>query len=441
MIGALTSLMVFVVLGYPFVRVLAAHTGRPATLGLSLLFGNGIAASSLLLLSLVAVPWNPPVFAIVICILWSAGLLIARNRGPLFPARDRTRNGNRFDWIAVAADACTFLLLAAFARFATRAAPWEWDFWAIWGLKAKVFWYAQGIDWAFLTGPNTSSWPFHSEYPLLLPLTFDAMALLGGGWDDRWFGLLFVGWASAIILIIRAAFAEHARPALAALGTLAIAFLVFPRQIGFAEGPLVAYGTAGVLYVRRFALKNDSRDLTVAAVLFGFASITKNEGLLLLGSAAIALLITRRSWRPLISLWPAFPLPLVWLGCRLYFNLQGDLQTGDFVSRAIARFRDPGKLFGYLYHYVPGRTWTWLAVATIAFAVARPPIVRREQTLLVAIVLQLAAYLWAYAITPHSMQWQIGTSWQRLLSHVTLAFGFIAVALVIQTIEERERST
>jgi hypothetical protein len=435
MIGALTSLLVFVVLGYPFVRVVVPHAGRLATLGISFLFGTGIAATSLLLLSLIGVAWSTPALATTLSIVWISGLLIARNRGPLVPAHDRAPKRDLFHWIALVADACTFLLLAAFARFATLAAPWEWDFWAIWGLKAKVFWYAHGIDRAFLTGPNTSSWPFHPEYPLLLPLTFDTMALLGGGWDDRWFGLLFVGWASAAILIIRAALAEHARPALAALGTLAIAFLVFPRQTGFAEGPMVAFGTAGLLYLRRYTLKDDRRDLTLAAVLFGFASVTKNEGLLLLGAAAIALLLTKRSWRPVISLWPALPLPLVWLAYRIYFNLQGDLQTGDFGSRAIERLRDGGKLFGYLYRYVPGRTWTWLAVATIAFVVARPAIVRREQTLLVAIALQLAAYVWAYAITPHSLQWQVGTSWERLLSHVTLAFGFIAVALVLQTIE------
>ena len=75
-----------------------------------------------------------------------------------------------------------------YALYATLAPLWEWDFWAIWGLKARVFLEAGGIDWHFLE----SRWNAfaHPDYPLLVPLNFDFVALINGGWSDRWLGLL-----------------------------------------------------------------------------------------------------------------------------------------------------------------------------------------------------------------------------------------------------------
>src|SRR2546423_1537939 len=82
-----------------------------------------------------------------------------------------------------------------FGLFATAARLWEWDFWAIWGLKARLFLGHGGIDWRFLESPwNTY---VHPDYPLLVPFNFDFVALLNGGWSDRWLGLLSVGWAAA----------------------------------------------------------------------------------------------------------------------------------------------------------------------------------------------------------------------------------------------------
>src|SRR5205085_9160530 len=112
-------------------------------------------------------------------------------------------------------DLATLISVASYSIYATLAPVWEWDFWAIWGLKARVFFDHGGIDWRFLE----SRWNafVHPDYPLLVPLNFDFVALIGGAWSDRWLGVLFVAYAVALLLIARALASREVAPLVAAL--------------------------------------------------------------------------------------------------------------------------------------------------------------------------------------------------------------------------------
>src|SRR5204862_5149758 len=116
--------------------------------------------------------------------------IIKRDPGP------GTRDHFKPHWL----DVPTLVAILGFAFFATAAPLWEWDFWAIWGMKARVFLERGAIDWRFLESPWNSY--VHPDYPLLVPLNFDFIALLNGSWSDRWLGLLSVAWAVALLLII-----------------------------------------------------------------------------------------------------------------------------------------------------------------------------------------------------------------------------------------------
>src|SRR4029077_4075993 len=97
----------------------------------------------------------------------------------------------------------TFLLLAAtlllgYAMYATLAPPWEADFLADWGVKARTFWEARTIDWNYLQVERS----VHPDYPPLVPLLFDFMAVVRGEWNDATFGLINVAFALGLLLII-----------------------------------------------------------------------------------------------------------------------------------------------------------------------------------------------------------------------------------------------
>src|SRR5207248_1695527 len=134
----------------------------------------------------------------------------------------------------------------------------------------------------------------HPDYPLLVPLNYDFAALLNGGWNDRWLGLFGVAWAIALALVARSLAARETSTLFASLLTLLVAALGFSRYIGLAEGALIAFGGAGVLFMRRALLDDDAAAWRHGALMLGFAANCKNEGLALLVAVTIALLAA--SW-------------------------------------------------------------------------------------------------------------------------------------------------
>src|SRR5207237_6668506 len=92
----------------------------------------------------------------------------------------------RLHWL----DLVTLVLIAGYARFATMAPTPEYDFIGIWGVKAKEFLLARGIGWSWLAKPFIQI--AHVDYPLLVPLNFDMLMLVSGGWPTRCLGIFEV---------------------------------------------------------------------------------------------------------------------------------------------------------------------------------------------------------------------------------------------------------
>ena len=63
-------------------------------------------------------------------------------------------------------DLVTIAFVVAYALFAIWAPPYEWDFYGIWGLKARWFFETRGMDWSAI--PHLGK----TDYPVL-----DAAAL------------------------------------------------------------------------------------------------------------------------------------------------------------------------------------------------------------------------------------------------------------------------
>ncbi len=364
---------------------------------LALAFLYACGALSLVML----VPWwNPVALSVIVLIAAAVAYRYQNVHGKPYPI-----------------DLLTLATLLGYAFYATVARPWEWDFWAIWGLKGRVFFEAGRVDWRFLEAPTNDF--AHPDYPPLLPLLYSFLALLRGGWDDRWLGLLFVAFAAALILIVRERAARETSSPIASLIALAIAPTAVTRYVGLAEGPLIAYGTAGLLFAR-------CGGMTHAALLLGFAAMSKNEGITLIAAVVLALLAERR-FKDVVRLWPALAVSAPWLVLRAVHHLSTDLTAGSPLNRAIEHAGEASILFGYLADYFPDR-WLWLGiVAAIVTTWILGRTTKTERFLVIAVAVQFAFFIAAYFVTPRDLQWHVETSWERLVRQLEPAALFAAL--------------
>jgi hypothetical protein len=422
MIAVIAAILGMTVIGLPITLAIDRDARGGALVGLSFLYSSGAVFLAMLFL-----PWSLPLIVVALIAIsaaawWGAGALA----GAFLPRRAPAGAPAPHFRFALLADAVTTLTLAGYALFATLAPPWEWDFWAIWGLKARVFFEHGGIDWRFLE----SQWNAfaHPDYPLLVPLNFDFLALVSGGWNDRWFGILFVAYAVALVLIVRDLARLEVRQPVASLIALVIAGLACTRYVGLAEGAFVAFGTAAILFLRNARFVH-------AALLFGLGASTKQEGVTLLIAAVLALILAGRA-RDAIRLWPAFAIAAPWWIFALAHRLQSDLLASGMLERAHARLARFGDLASLMSRWTPEVT-LWLLVLA-AILVARASDRRRQAPYLLILVLQFAAMLFAYVTTPYGLQWHIVTSWPRLARQLAPAATFIALVLLAKILRREE---
>ncbi|HEX8408131.1 MAG TPA: hypothetical protein VF883_04665, partial [Thermoanaerobaculia bacterium] len=301
--------------------------------------------------------------------------------------------------------------IVAYAIFALSRPPYEWDFYGIWGLKAKWFFEAGGIDWTFLR-TNTS----HPDYPLHVPLMFDFLAVVTGGWKDATFGWLYVAIGASLIGIARG----HSP----ALVTLAVAFPSLNVWIGLADAAVAAYGCAGLLFLRAGSIRT-------GAIFLGLAAWSKNEGLAWIVTAAVALLITTRSIRKVLALWPAAATIAPWLIARTVLNLRTDLAEGTALKRILEHLGDPVATLKALWSATPDQPYFWLVIASTVVVYARRA-VQREQFLLLALLLQIAALVVPLLATPFDLTGHASFALNRIPHQLAPAAAFLAAMLLMR---------
>jgi hypothetical protein len=442
MTPTLLALAALCAYGIPATLMLDPRARGARLAGLGFLYGSGIVFFAMLVLSIFDVPWTLP---LIVTIAFLLAALFRTLRIPLPPGEGARRAGEgprtsgitpltrrfappspggRGMLLVIAVHVITILTLISYAFYATLAPLWEWDFWAIWGLKARVFFEHRGLDWRFLSSEwNTFA---HTDYPQLVTFNYDFIALVNGGWNDRWLGLLNVAFAIALLLVVYSVARREASPLVAALATLACAATAGSRYVGLAEGALIAFGGAGVLMVRAAIIDDDEAAMRHGALLLGFAASCKNEGVAMLVAVAIALTFVARKW--LLRLWPSVIVIAPWMLLRAFHHLPTDLVEGNVAARIATHLRDLGAIVLDLSRtLVDPLLWIALAAGVLILPhVAR----RRERFVLLVVAIQLAFYLASYLVTPHDVHWHIATSWTRLTRHLIVPLT-VAVVLAL----------
>jgi hypothetical protein len=396
------------IVGLPLTLRVSAPPREPSSrVGEGLLIGIGICAATLALL-----PWSR--WIVIAAILLIAAIAFAQHA--VEPAAVQPASRRRYAFLLLA-------LLLGYAIYTTLAPPPEYDYLTNWGFRAKAFFEVRAIDWPLLGGSIDRS--VHPGYPLLLPLTYDFIAVLRDRWNDAHLGIVHVAFAAALLLVIFERAMEDTRSRIAA-AFIAIALIPLAATpwIGLAEGPFIAYATTALLLIRR-------GDLTLGAILLGLAASTKNEGLTLIAAVAAGLLCAGRK-RDVLRLWPAAVIPLPWLIARSLHRLPADIATGGVVARIVEHASHPEILFAALSSVSLGKPLYWIALA-IGIAIASRTLVTRERFILVALGAQFACYLGAYLATPFDVMWHVTWSWPRLVAHLTPALTYVVLVALMPT--------
>ena len=410
-----------VCVGVFIVRAIAPEHTPAMTLSCGILIGTTVPALVLFLLSLLQIRWS--LAAMTLGTLAIAVLAFIKKRKEL-PAR---QSPARREWLPSLVDLVTLTLLIGYALFATVAPPAEGDFVTLWGLKARVFLHAGAIDFAFLTSPwNDFSLP---DYPILLPLIFDSVTLLDGEWNPEGFGLLYAIWGGAVLLLIRSLLQDESGSALfSAVATLTLASSALSPFLGLAEGPLIAYGTAGILMIRR-GLQRGMRDsLLLGAVLLGLSTQFKNEGLTLVAAVIVAVILTRPDRLKILrSLWPAVVIPVPWLILRTVHGLPTYLAERGVFARIWTHLQEGRQILEAIRANPLGNPFFWAGIFLAAVLVFRRALSVERFTLAV-IVFQYLFFIAAYLATPYSIDWHFKWSWERVIGQQTLLLAFVLVA-------------
>ena len=406
MIAELVLLAIALVVGWPLALLIDRRAKGALLAGEALLFG--IATCSLVLL---VMPWVRGLYigvmGAIAIIAGAITLRVKRSPDPL-----STQHSALSTLIGVA----TIVLLIGYAKFATAAPLWEFDFLVDWGLKARQFFIAKHVDWSFLE----AAWyrGTHPDYPPLVPLAFDGASLLRGAWSDRYLGIFNLAFAAALLLAVYRFAAEELRASLpSAFVVLAMVPLAAVPWIGLAEAPFIAYATVGLLLMRR--------NVAAGAVMLGCAAMTKNEGVSLIVAAAVALVATRRG-REVVRLWPAVAIALPWWIMRAVHQLPTDITSGNVVARIAQHAVDPA-VYRAVASYSLGKPLFWIGLAAGVALTAR----YLDRFVLIAVGTQLLFYIGAYLATPHDVAWHVQWSWERLIAHLTPALTFCVLVRLL----------
>jgi hypothetical protein len=281
------------------------------------------------------------------------------------------RGGIRLTRPSAPALAVTALLLALLVRAwpSYTVQPFdEYDGWAMWAMKAHALFLFGGADPKLFAEPAAA--PLHLDYPLFLPsleaLGYRTLGAFGTQLVHVQFLLLAVASVAALAWLLRAA----APPWLVWVVVAAVAATpnVLLRLLsGYADLPLALLVAPGLVAAARWLVTRERFLLELATLLFGAAALTKNEGLIFVLAAYLALLVARAPWRRiLVSALAVEALLLPW---QLYGRLHHVASDSVFAAglhphvhlgiAPIALRRLVAECFSY-------RSWALLAPLAVA---------------------------------------------------------------------------
>jgi hypothetical protein len=347
----------------------------------------------------------------------------------------RARGGVRLTRPSLAALAGLVLLVALLVRAAPlfRIRPLDaYDGWAMWAMKGhalEVFGWADPKLFA-----NQAIFFLHLDYPLFLP-ALEAVAFRAmGGFDPQLLHVQFLLFAVAGIAAL-AWVLRGVAPAWV-VWTTVVAIAAAPNVLlrlatAYADIPLALLVCVGLAAAARWLVSGERFQLELATLLFAAAALTKNEGLLFVGAAYVALLVAdRRRWRPLLV--SALVVEALLLPWQVYVKVEGI--KSDSVFAAGVRFGDihpgvgPPALRRLVSEALSVSHWALLLplfALALVFARGRIAVFAGVWTLV-----SLAALTWIYVSSQYEYSEYLDSSADRVVSSLVVGAAGLVPLLV-----------
>lgn len=450
----LLALALIQALGCLTLRVLTSRGPRLPSLELwSLSFGAGCGVLSLGMFYLAygGTPLSPTNI-----LLLSAGLLAGvlvlwpvarRAKGVTFSSSVVPRRGMRgfpetlvlghpfsvMEWASLSVLGLCVLIVFADALSQPLLA---FDARAIWGFKAKVLYFEQGIyNETFLDADRLHA---KTRYPLLIPLAETFIASVSGGFHEPAIKLLFPCFYVSLILLVgselsRAFGRRHALLSTSLFASLPV-FTIYANggaASGYADLPLAFYTAALAMRLFRWLEEGQSGNLCLALLFSSLTAFTKTEGLALVFVVFFATVLAAGFLcdRPIRSLWPVPATALAGLICLTpWFLYQTRL---PIVDEDFVRLLTVENLFGGLsrlpyilrsllkeFFFKP-HLWSLLGIsAAVLFLRSPKSVVRSRFGVLLWISLLYAVVLCTiFMVIPWKLEELFPVALTRLMMH------------------------
>jgi len=324
-------------------------------------------------------------------------------------------NRFRYWWILAIAAACAALMgIAAVAAASEMTPHGDWDAWAIWNVRAK-FLAGPGDAWRYSVSPALTK--THPDYPLLVSGAVARVWRLGGGGGPEAAATLALAWFASVPAILAAGIGSLRSVSAGLLAVLVL--MATPSYLAqgpsqYADIPLSACLLGAALCAMR-------RQPALCGMLCACAAWTKNEGLVF----ALALLAACAWFQGVRASAPAWAAAAPGLAVVAAFKLllapgsEYAGRTPDFsrLPTVLAAFgRELGNLSlgDWLTH-------PFLLMAALAWGLRFAkdgPWLAGWKAVAAALGAQCAAYGTVYLMTPSDVEWQVGTSMERLVAQV-----------------------
>lgn len=337
-------------------------------------------------------------------------------------------------------------LLGAF--FYTWLLPMEaYDAVSNWGLKAKAIFLAGKIPESFLLNPNYEV--FHPDYPLLVPLlesyVYRCVGELREASAKVIFPLFLAGCIAVLFAALRRAGQTRRSGFFFSFLLVSVPYLIEQATNGYADVVISFYFGAGSLYLYLWQTTNRDVFLLLSALLTGFAALTKNEGLVLIGIhlvwlVAALILQSERQLRDKLARFGVYTCVVVavlipWYLFKDSLGLRNDVINREAVAAGFSwnHLSRVGPILYHLQTQVFGpKNWNWVWILLCAALGLRHKVLFRSPAVFVlcATGLTLMVYMSVYLITPYTtppfdVAWHLRTSASRLLLHVLLHAVFL----------------
>ncbi len=423
LLGVLAGALVAGVAGYAVARFFTGGLTRSEKLAWS--FATGLLVQVILFVIIVSVlPGRTvlPILAVDAGIVTTSFLA----RRPRFSAvRFGIPRPSVVALLAIAGAAWVLFLVAALSE-----PMWATDYLAMWGLKGKTIFETGFVPRRLFQDPALS-WG-RPDHPLFVPLSLATLASFAGGWNEQALAVFFPLCELATLLAVWGFLARRVSP-LAGASAAALVSVCFPLyravHVGLAEIPLalgLVLASGAFFDILETGSRSAMTRLFVASLL---ASWSKPEGALFVLLLAGVLCVRQRfrfvnAWKS--GGWALVVPPILHSG--LMFFLCRPLPQHDFDPT----FLEPGRWSELLSRFgiVLGRILrmegpgVWVALLAVGLFLL---LTRRgfADALLAVRVLQVFAYLAAFAIASADPAWKVDSCFDRIVATLFPAFALV----------------